>query len=162
MVRILITGQANKVLQIRIFCNLLYKFPVRELEFFLDNQNPQRHAQRLCNINHLTREQISLLPFQLIPRDEVSHANPSIFRIHLHSQWLIEITERMLEFIKWVLHALFGSFRKKYRHNLQEKSSYLLFSLVHKVSILIVCFFKLNHVSIFHSQLISYKIFPSI
>lgn len=43
-------------------------------------------------------------------RDGVSQTNLSVFRIHLHSQWLIEIKERMLEFINWLIHALFGSF----------------------------------------------------
>ena len=80
--------------------------------------------KRLCDITRITWEQISVLPLQFIPGDRISQTNPSVFRIHLQSQWLIEIKERRLEFISTGLYMLYSApFCKKYRYNLQEKSS---------------------------------------
>ena len=91
--------------------------------FFLDNQGSQRHAQWLCDITRITREQISVLPLQFIPGDGVSQTNPSVFRIHFHSQWLIEIRKECWS-LSTGLYMLYSSpFCKKYRYNLQEKSS---------------------------------------
>ena len=102
----LISGKANKVLQIGVFRDLFHKFTVRKQKFLLYDQRTQGHTQRLRNISGTTGEKFCIFFFENIPGDPVSKTDPPVFGIHMHPKRLIKIKKGMLQFIKRSVHGI--------------------------------------------------------
>ena len=105
----LIPRQPDKVLQIRVFCDLLNQFPVRILELCLYDQGAKCCTKRLCNISSLYFKKSGILLFKNIPRDGISHLDPTVVRIHMKPQWLIKIQKRKCD-LPTSLYMNFSSF----------------------------------------------------
>ena len=74
---VLKAGQANEVLQIRVFHDLLHRLPITQAHALLDDQRPQCHANRDCLFPSGQRpESTMIFNYHIIPRDHRHELDP--------------------------------------------------------------------------------------
>ena len=85
----------NEVLEIGVLTDLFYQPAVGQLLSLLDDEGPQRHAERLGRMSCLRREQLVVTGLLLHPApvQPVAKKDPFVLRVKLHPAGLIEVCE---------------------------------------------------------------------
>ena len=85
--------EADEVLVVRVLGDGCHELAVGQAQMFLQDEGAERHAQGLCRAASFAGEHLSILLFQLCPRDTGSRQNPPVVHVQLHTTRLVEVEE---------------------------------------------------------------------
>ena len=90
---VFISGQTDEILIVRVFSDLFDKFLIGIVILLLDQKRTKRHPKRLGRHTGMARKQLCIFILNCTPRNHCCFFDPTVIRIHLQSQRLIEIRE---------------------------------------------------------------------
>ncbi|ANT64625.1 hypothetical protein Ptc2401_00838 [Prosthecochloris sp. CIB 2401] len=93
---LLVRFKTDEELEIRVLLDLFDRLDIRKAEFLLDDQGPQRHADRECRSASFRQEVFGIHRLGDVPGNYVSEPHPPVFRIEFTAERQMEIFEREL------------------------------------------------------------------
>ena len=79
---VLVSGQTDEILIVRVFSDLFNQFLIGIVILLLDQKRTECHPKRLCRHTGIARKQFCIFSFNCFPRNHLCFFDPAVIRIH--------------------------------------------------------------------------------